>query len=72
MRYASVCDGIGAAHQAWQPLGWECAWTSEVAAYPADVVHQRHGFTNLGDMLTISERDIDERGTIDLLAGGTP
>lgn len=72
MRYASVCDGIGAAHQAWQPLGWECAWTSEVDAYPADVVHQRHGFTNLGDMLTISERDIDERGTIDLLAGGTP
>jgi hypothetical protein len=23
MRYLSVCDGIGAVHLAWQPLGWE-------------------------------------------------
>lgn len=72
MRYASVCDGIGAAHQAWQPLGWECAWTSEVDAYPAEVVRQRHGCVNLGDMMTLIKEDIDDGGEIDLLAGGTP
>lgn len=72
MRYASVCDGIGAAHAAWGPLGWECAWTSEVDPFPADVVKQRYGHDNLGDMLSITERQINERGTIDLLAGGTP
>jgi DNA (cytosine-5)-methyltransferase 1 len=51
MRYASVCDGIGAAHVAWQPLGWECAWTSEIEAFPSEVVRQRWGFQNYGDAL---------------------
>jgi len=51
MRYASVCDGIGAVHVAWQPLGWECAWTSEIEAFPSEVVRQRWGFQNYGDAL---------------------
>ena len=53
-RYASVCDGIGAVHVAWQPLGWECAWTSEIEPFPAAVVeHHFPGNMNLGDMTNI-------------------
>ena len=37
MNYASVCDGIGAAHVAWEPLGWACQWTSEIEPFPAAV-----------------------------------
>ncbi len=51
MRYASVCDGIGAVHVAWQPLGWTCLWTSEIDPFPAAVVKERWGFENYGDAL---------------------
>jgi DNA (cytosine-5)-methyltransferase 1 len=69
MRYASVCDGIGAVHVAWQPLGWHCEWTAEIDAFPAAVVEQRWGFPNRGDMTKFTEWN-DE--SIDLLVGGTP
>lgn len=69
MRYASVCDGIGAVHVAWQPLGWHCEWTAEIDAFPAAVVEQRWGFPNRGDMTRFKEWD---DGPIDLLVGGTP
>ena len=72
MRYASVCDGIGAVHVAWQPLGWRCAWTSEIEPFPAAVVEHRYGFCNLGDMTQITTEMLHERGTVDLLVGGTP
>lgn len=70
MRYASVCDGIGAAHVAWN--NWDCAWTSEIEPFPAAVVEQRWGHRNLGDMLQLDERTIDEQQPVDLLVGGTP
>ena len=69
MRYASVCDGIGAVHVAWQPLGWHCEWTAEIDAFPAAVVEQRWGFPNRGDMTRFKEWD---DAPIDLLVGGTP
>jgi DNA (cytosine-5)-methyltransferase 1 len=72
MRYASVCDGIGAVHVAWQPLGWECAWTSEIEPFPAAVVEHRYGFTNLGDMTKITEEMLHGQGPVELLVGGTP
>jgi DNA (cytosine-5)-methyltransferase 1 len=72
MKYASVCDGIGAAHVAWQHLGWECAWTSEIEPFPCAVVEQRLGLKNLGDMTKITEEMLDEQGPVDLLVGGTP
>jgi len=72
MRYASVCDGIGAAHVAWQPLGWECAWTSEIEPFPAAVVDHHWKLKNLGDMTKLTEEMLDEHGAIDLLVGGTP
>jgi DNA (cytosine-5)-methyltransferase 1 len=72
MRYASVCDGIGAAHVAWQPLGWQCAWTSEIEPFPAAVVEKRFAFPNVGDMTKITEEMLHEHGPVDLLVGGTP
>jgi len=72
MRYASVCDGIGAAHVAWKPLGWQCSWTSEIEPFPAAVVEHHFGFANVGDMTKITEEMLHEHGPIDLLVGGTP
>jgi DNA (cytosine-5)-methyltransferase 1 len=72
MRYASVCDGIGAAHVAWQPLGWECAWTSEIEPFPAAVVDHHWKLKNLGDMTKLTEEMLNECGPISLLCGGTP
>ena len=72
MKYASVCDGIGAAHAAWQPLGWQCMWTSEIEPFPSAVVEQRWGFENRGDMTKHKEWTVDEGSSIDLLVGGTP
>jgi DNA (cytosine-5)-methyltransferase 1 len=72
MRYASVCDGIGAAHAAWQPLGWECAWTSEIEPFPAAVVDHHWKLKNLGDMTKLTEEMLNECGPISLLCGGTP
>ena len=66
----SVCDGIGAAHVAWQPLGWQCQWTSEIEPFPAAVVEHHYGFRNLGDMTAITEEMLD--APVDLLVGGTP
>ena len=43
--YASLCDGIGAAHAAWAPLGWRCAWTSEIEPFACSVV-EHHRWTN--------------------------
>jgi DNA (cytosine-5)-methyltransferase 1 len=70
MRYASVCDGIGAAHVAWQPLGWDCRWTAEIDAFPSAVVEQRWGFENRGDMTNFKEWN--DGTSIDVLVGGTP
>ena len=70
LRYVSVCDGIGAAHVAWQPLGWQCQWTSEIEPFPVAVVEDHYGFRNLGDMTKITEDMID--APVELLVGGTP
>jgi DNA (cytosine-5)-methyltransferase 1 len=72
LTYASLCDGIGAAHAAWQPLGWRCAWTSEIADFPAAVVAARWGFPNLGDMTRITDEQIEQHPRPELVVGGTP
>ena len=72
LRYASVCDGIGAAHQAWHSLGWRCAWTSEIEPFPSAVVEHHWNLPNVGDMLNITEKSVERYGPIELLAGGTP
>ena len=73
MRYASVCSGIEAASVAWRPLGWECAWVSEIDPHACSVLSARFPDTpNLGDLIGLSERLTDDERAVDLLVGGTP
>lgn len=74
MRYGSICSGIEAATVAWQPLGWEAAWLSEIEPFPCAVLDRHYpNVPNLGD---ITADDFATRakalGDIDLIVGGTP
>ena len=70
MIYGSVCSGIEAATVAWEPIGWEAAWFSEIDKFPSAVLkHHYPKVRNLGDMTKFKEWP-DE--PINLLVGGTP
>ena len=54
MRYGSVCSGIEAASVAWKPLGWECAFVSEIEKFPSAILAERFPeVPNLGDFTKI-------------------
>jgi len=74
MRYGSVCSGIEAASVAWEPLGWQPAWFSEIEPFPSAVLaHHWPEVPNLGDMLTLPDRvAAGEVEAPDVLVGGTP
>ena len=74
MRFGSVCSGIEAASVAWEPLGWEAAWLSEIEPFPCAVLaHHYPNVPNLGDMTALPERiRSGEIEAPDLLCGGTP
>src|ERR1700722_5201367 len=68
--YGSVCSGIEAASVAWTPLGWRCAFMSEIEAFPRAVLTHHYPETPLhGDFTTIRKGEYDP---IDVLVGGTP
>ena len=70
MIYGSVCSGIEAASVAWNPLGMEAAWLSEIEPFPSAVLAHRYpGIENRGDMTRFKEWP---DGSIDVLVGGTP
>ncbi|EDW4548813.1 Dam family site-specific DNA-(adenine-N6)-methyltransferase [Salmonella enterica subsp. salamae] len=74
MRYGSVCSGIEAASIAWEPLGWQPAWFTEIEAFPSAVLATHWpDVTNLGDMTGIAAAvhagDVEAP---DVLVGGTP
>ena len=70
IRFGSVCSGIEAASAAWLPLGWQCAFTSEIEPFPRAVLaHHYPDVPCHGDFTTIKA---DDYGPIDLLCGGTP
>lgn len=72
MKYLSVCSGIEAASVAWEGLGWEASGFSEIEPFPCAVLNHRFSkVTNYGD-LTKHENWKIERGTIDVICGGTP
>jgi len=72
VRYLSVCSGIEAASIAWESLGWTPIAFAEIERFPSQVLaHHFPGTPNLGDMTKFREWDID-RGTVDLIVGGTP
>ena len=74
MRFGSVCSGIEAASVAWNPLGWEAAWFSEIEPFPcALLAHHYPNVPNLGDMTKIAPRILSgEVEAPDILCGGTP
>ena len=77
MNYFSVCDGIGAAHVALLPLGYRCIGVSEIDKYCNQLIEEKYGFKNYGD---INKFDSDSWGRfwgkgkcrVDLVIGGTP
>jgi len=74
LRYGSDCSGIEAVSLAWQPLGMQPAWFSEIESFPSAVLAHHHpSVPNLGDMTGIAGQV--RRGTVeapDILVGGTP
>ena len=71
MRYASVCSGVEAASLAWEFLGWEPVFFSEIEPFPCELLSQRFPkVPNLGDMTKIEGKKY--AGAVDLLVGGTP
>lgn len=72
--YGSVCSGIEAASTAWESLGFQPEWFSEIEAFPSAVLaHHWPQVTNLGDMTKIAERiRSGEIAAPDVLVGGTP
>ena len=70
LTFGSVCSGIEAASVAWLPLGWRCAFMSEIEPFPRAVLAHHYPETPLhGDFTTIQAGAYD---AIDVLVGGTP
>lgn len=74
VRFGSVCSGIEAASVAWNPLGWEAAWFSEIEPFPSKVLsHHYPEVPNHGDMTALPGRIASgEVEAPDVLCGGTP
>lgn len=74
LRFGSVCSGIEAASVAWNPLGWEAAWFSEIEPFPCAVLqHHYPAVPNIGDMTKLPELILSgEVEAPDMLCGGTP
>lgn len=71
MIYGSVCSGIEAATVAWEPLGWQPVFFSEIENFPCKVLeHHYPHVPNLGNLNNFEEWNID--GTVDVICGGTP
>ncbi len=74
LQYGSVCSGIEAVSLAWQPLGLQAAWFSEIEPFPCAVLaHHYPDVPNLGDMTQIATLVRDGQVVApDILVGGTP
>lgn len=70
----SICSGIEAASVAWEPLGFNFKWFSEIAPFPSQVLNEKYpDIKNLGDMNNIPSLLLNkEIYPPDLICGGTP
>lgn len=70
----SICSGIEAASVAWESLGFEFKWFSEIAPFPSQVLQDKYpNIENLGDMNSIPNAIMEENiFSPDLICGGTP
>lgn len=70
LRYGSVCSGIEAASVAWEPMGWQASFVSDIDPFARAVLRHRLPKVPLhGDFTTIEDGDYEP---IDVLVGGTP
>ena len=73
MKYVSLCDGIGAAHVAFHPLGWECVGISEINPFCNAVIAQHYPhIKNFGDLTSDATIKSIKKAKPDLIIGGTP
>ncbi|MBJ7223606.1 MULTISPECIES: DNA cytosine methyltransferase [unclassified Brenneria] len=74
LQYGSVCSGIEAVSLAWEPLGLQAAWFSEIDPFACAVLAHRYpSVPNLGDMTGIaSQIRAGQVAAPDILVGGTP
>ena len=74
MKYGSVCSGIEAASVAWEPLGFQAQFFSEIEPFPCAVLnHHWPHIPNHGDMTKFEARILSgEIEAPDILVGGTP
>ena len=73
LKYGTVCSGLCAPTVAWQPLGWQPQFFSEIEDFPSAVLnHHYPNVPNLGDMNQIHEKKEFKKSTINVLCGGTP
>jgi DNA (cytosine-5)-methyltransferase 1 len=72
IRYLSVFSGMEAATVAWHHIGWTPVGFSEIEPFPSQILkHHYPTITNYGDITKFKQWPI-ERGSIDLLVGGSP
>jgi DNA (cytosine-5)-methyltransferase 1 len=68
--FGSFCSGIEAASVAWEPLGWRCAFASEVEPFACAVL--RHRFPELVNRGDVTRWKSWPATACDVLVGGTP
>jgi DNA (cytosine-5)-methyltransferase 1 len=70
----SLCSGIEAASAAWEPLGYEFKWFSEIAPFPSRLLAEKYpNVLNLGDMTGIGQAIMSGAApATDVICGGTP
>ena len=74
MTVGSVCSGIEAASVAWNRLGADFAWFSEVAPFQSRFLNEKYpNVPNIGDLCAIPDKIArDEVPCTDIICGGTP
>lgn len=73
LKYGTVCTGLCAPTVAWQGMGWQPQFFSEISPFPSAVLkHHYPAVPNLGDMNHIHEKKEFKQANIDILCGGTP
>lgn len=71
VRYGTLCSGIEAVSEAWEPLGFQPVFFAENAPFPSAVLAHRHPTVpNLGDIRNINGERF--RGQLDVLWASTP
>ena len=73
LTYGTICSGIEAPSLAWESLGWEPLWFSEIEPFPSAVLsHHYPDVPNLGDFTAPEAWQHMIDNPPDILFGGTP